>query len=125
MIYTPETRCDALKNSLLAATVPSKEAILKRHTISSGAYASGGVKTDTVFPSDYYYVLAVNDAINAVRAGDVGFLYYEYQLKDLVRFVRDVEIHQIDGVYHVFSPEKYAKKHLKHKKTNKNRRNFK
>lgn len=105
MFFTPDTRCDALLASLKASTPPAHERWLRRRTPAQRYKSYFGIKTDSIYSADTYYVLAVNDAIAAIRSGKVGYLFFQYQLRDLVRFEREIEIHNIDGIYHVFSAD--------------------
>lgn len=75
---------------------------LIRRVTPRNTYSASRLKTDTIFALDYYYVLAINDAIETVRAGDVAYLFFEYQLYELARFVKNIDIHIVDGIYHVF-----------------------
>lgn len=79
-------------------TVPSKDKRLKRRV---GVSSSIGMKYDDVTTLDNYYVKFINDTLSEIRHGRLGYIFTLSQLRDVIRFEKNIKVRYYDGCYEV------------------------
>lgn len=65
-----------------------------------GTSAGIGITCDNT-TLDEYYVRLINDTLSEIRHGNVGYLFSLSQIKDLLRFERDITVKYDDGCYEI------------------------
>lgn len=80
-------------------TLPSKDKRLKRRV--GRAAGTVGIKNDNVTTLDDYYVRLINDTLSEIRHGHVGYIFTLSQLRDVLRFERDVKVRHNDCGYEI------------------------
>ena len=76
----------------------SKEKRLKRHVVT--ALGSHGITSDTT-TLDGYYVGMINDSLSEIRKGRTAYLFSVGQIKDVMRFERDIKVRRNECGYEV------------------------
>lgn len=76
----------------------SKEKKLKRHTRE---YSGVGLKYDDTTTLDEYYVRMINDVLSEIRRGKIDYLFNFGQIRDVLRFERNITLRYVDGCYEV------------------------
>lgn len=76
----------------------SKEKKLKRH---ARAYSGLGLKYDDTTTLDEYYVRMINDVLSEIRRGKSDYLFNFEQIRDVLRFERNITLRYVDGCYEI------------------------
>lgn len=76
----------------------NEEKSLKRHVTT--AIGSHGITSDTT-TLDRYYVNLINDSLSEIRKGRTAYLFYVEQIRDVMRFERDVKVRRNECGYEV------------------------
>lgn len=71
-------------------TLPSKDRRLKRRV--GRTVGAIGMKNDGVTTLDDYYVRLINDTLSEIKHGHVGYVFTLSQLRDVLRFERDIKV---------------------------------
>lgn len=90
--FYPDNKDRFMENVItyLKGTIPlSKDKNLKRHAVAS--LRSQGITSDST-TLDGYYVNMINDSLSEIRKGRTAYLFTVGQLKDVIRFERDVKV---------------------------------
>ena len=92
---------DYVINRIRIDTPKSKDTILRRY-IKTNPDVDGGVD-DGIETLDGYYVQMINDTLELIRTGKVGYLYTIQQIKDVMRFEPYIQVRYIPdaGAYEV------------------------
>lgn len=79
-------------------TPPCKEKKLKRHARN---YSGVGLKYDDTTTLDEYYVRMINDVLSEIRRGKADYLFSFGQIRDVLRFERNITLRYVDGCYEI------------------------
>lgn len=91
-----DERCDELVADILKHTVPAGERVPR-----AAREASRGTTADSREPLYAYYRRMLCDALHDVRTGGTAYLYSRRQLRDFLRYERDVETWLRDGIFYI------------------------
>ena len=80
-------------------TLPSKDRRLKRCV--GRTIGTTGMKNDNVTTLDDYYVRLINDTLSEIRHGHVGYVFNLSQLRDVLRFERDIKVRYNECGYEI------------------------